>query len=155
MKHLLYLALALIFVASSVACTGKSFVGSPQSRTDAVTKEDLKECSSKMNTTFPESTRPLNIYKVTGWLDDSIYLKIEIDRKDLDALIKNSPFADIELRGDRKYVLKERTLSWWDPEGVIKYKSAQAGLPDAKYLNILLDLDRSETVTVYLQWNET
>jgi hypothetical protein len=155
MKHLQYLALALIFASSSVACTGKSFVGGPQSRTDAVTKEDLIECSSKMHVTFPPSTRPLSISKVTGWLDDAIYLKIEIERKDLDALIKNSPFADIELRSDRRYVLKERSLSWWNPEGVSDYKSAQAALPDAKYLNILLDLDRSETVTVYLQWNET
>lgn len=55
MKHLLYLALVLIFVASSLACTGRSSFGdSGQLRTDAVTEEDLKECSSKMHSLITE-----------------------------------------------------------------------------------------------------
>ena len=108
-----------------------------------------------MHITFPKSTRALKIFKVTGGPDDGIFLKIEIDRKDLDSLIKHSPFASVELRSDRRSVLKDRTLSWWDPDSVRNYRSAQAGLPDARYLNILLDLDRDEAITIYLQWLET
>jgi hypothetical protein len=155
MKHLLCLTLALLFVACSLTCTGRSSSGIPQSRADGVTEEDLKECGSKMHITFPQSTRAVNIDKITGGPDDGIFLKIEIDRKEMDALIKSSPFASVELRSERRYVLKEPTLSWWNPESARNYKSGQAQLPDAKYLNILLDLDGNERVTVYLQWGET
>jgi len=91
-------------------------------------------------------------YRWAGW---RVFLKIEIDRKDLDSLIKHSPFAGRELLSDRRFVLKEPTLSWWDPDSVRNYRSAQAPLPDARYLNILLDLDRDEGITIYLQWGET
>jgi hypothetical protein len=155
MKHSKYLTLALIFVSSSLGCTGRSFGGNQEARAGAVTAEDLRECSSKMQIAFPPSTRALNIMRVTGGPDDAIYLKVEIDRNDLDALIRNSPFASAELRSDRRYVLKERSLSWWDPEGVNNYKSGQVSLPDAKYLNILLDLDSNERIPIYLQWGET
>ena len=120
-----------------------------------MSEEDLKECSSKMHIAFPKSTRALKISKVTGGPDDGIFLKIEIDRKDLEPLIKHSPFAGLELLSDRRFVLKEPTLSWWDPDSVRNYRSAQARLPDARYLNILLDLDRDDGITVYLQWGET
>jgi len=149
MKYLLTFSLALA-VVSALTCTGTL-----QSGSDAVSEEDLKECSSKMGITFPKSTRALNISKVTGGPDDQIFLKIEIDRKDLDSLIKHSPFARLELRSDRRFVLKERTLSWWDPDSVRNYRSAEAPLPDAKYLNILVDLDHEHRIPVYLQWVET
>ncbi len=154
MKYLLSFSLGLA-VVFALTCTGSSFFGTRQSKSDPVSEEDLKECSSKMRITFPKSTRALNISKVTGGPDDQIFLKIEIDRKDLDSLIKHSPFAGLELRSDRRFLLKERTLSWWDPDSVRSYKSAEARLPDAKYLNILLDLDRDESTIVYLQWSET
>jgi len=152
MKYFLAFSLGLAVVS---ALTCRSYSGTLQSRDDSVSAEDLKECSSKMHITFPKSTRALNIYKVTGGPDDGIFLKIEIDRKDLDFLIKNSPFAGQELRSDRRSMLKVRTLSWFDPDSVRNYKSAQAPLPDAEYLNILVDLDRDESTTIYLQWGET
>ena len=153
-KYFLAFSLGLA-VVSALTCAGRSYSGTLQSRDDSVSAEDLKECSSKMHITFPKSTRALNIYKVTGGPDDQIFLKIEIDRKDLNSLIKNSPFAGQELRSDRRFMLKERTLSWFDPDSARNYKSAQARLPDAKYLNILVDLDRDEGTTIYLQWGET
>jgi hypothetical protein len=154
MKYLLSFSLGLA-VVSALTCARRPYSRTLQSSSDLVSEEDLKECSSKMHITFPKSTRALEIYKVTGGPDDGIFLKIEIDRKDLDSLLKLSPFADLELRSDRRFVLKEPTLSWWDPDTVRNYRSAQAGLPDAKYLNILLDLDRNDGITVYLQWGET
>ena len=154
MKYLLSFSLGLA-VVSALTCAGRPSSRTLQSSSDLVSEEDLKECSSKMHITFPKSTRALKISRVTGGLDDGISLKIEIDPKDLDSLIKHSPFAGLELRSDRRFVLKEPTLSWWDPDTVRNYRSAQAGLPDAKYLNILLDLDRDDGITVYLQWGET
>jgi len=153
-KYFLAFSLGLA-VVSALTCAGRPYSGTLQSSSDLVSEEDLKECSSKMHITFPKSTRALKISKVTGGPDDGIFLKIEIDRKDLDSLIKNSPFAGQELRSDRRFVLKDPTLSWWDPDSVRNYRSAQARLPDAKYLNILLDLDRDEINTIYLQWGET
>ena len=154
MKYLLSLSLGLA-VVSALNCAGRPHSGTLQSSSDLVSEEDLKECSSKMHITFPKSTRALKISKVTGGPDDGIFLKIEIDRKDLDSLIKHSPFAGLELLSDRRFVLKEPTLSWWDPDSVRNYRSAEARLPDAEYLFILLDLDRDEAITIYLQWGET
>ncbi len=155
MKYLLAFSVVLAFIVSHLTCTGRSDSGTLKSSSDGVSEEDLKECSSKMHITFPQSTRALDIFKVSGGPDDGIFLKVEIDRKDLDSLIKHSPFTGVELRSDRRYVLKEPTLSWWDSDSVRNYRSAQARLPDAEYLNILLDLDRDERITIYLQWGET
>jgi len=154
MKYLLSFSLGLA-VVSALTCAGRPDSRTLQSSSDLVSEEDLKECSSKMHITFPKSTRALKISRITGGPDDGIFLKIEIDRKDLDSLIKHSPFAGRELLSDRRFVLKEPTLSWWDPDSVRNYRSAQARLPDAKYLNILLDLDRDEDIPIYLQWGET
>jgi len=154
MKYFLSFSLGLAIV-SALTCCGRPYSGTLQSSSDLVSEDDLKECSSKMHITFPKSTRALKIFKVTGGPDDEIFLKIEIDRKDLDSLIKNSPFAGQELRSDRRFVLKEPNLSWWDPDSVRNFRSAQARLPDAEYLNILLDLGRDEVNTIYLQWGET
>ena len=153
MKYLLSFAIGL-GVVSALTCARSPYSRTLQSSDDSVSEEDLKECSSKMHITFPKSTRALKISKVTGGPDDGIFLKIEIDRKDLDSLIKHSPFAGLKLRSDRRSVLNE-SLSWWDPDSVRNYRSAEARLPDAEYLFILLDLDRDEAITIYLQWGET
>jgi hypothetical protein len=153
MKYLLSFAIGLA-VVSALTCARSPYSRTLQSSDDSVSEEDLKECSSKMHITFPKSTRALKISKVTGGPDDGIFLKIEIDRTDLDSLIKHSPFADLKLRSDRRSVLNE-SLSWWDPDSVRNYRSAEARLPDAEYLFILLDLDRDEAITIYLQWGET
>ncbi len=153
MKYLLSFAIGLA-VVSALTCARSPYSRTLQSSDDSVSEEDLKECSSKMHITFPKSTRALKIYKVTGGPDDGIFLKIEIDRKDLDSLIKHSPFAGLKLRSDRRSVLNE-SLSWWDPDSVRNYRSAEARLSDAEYLFILLDLDRDEAITIYLQWGET
>jgi len=153
MKYLLSFAIGLA-VVSALTCARSPYSRTLQSSDDSVSEEDLKECSSKMHITFPKSTRALKISKVTGGPDDGIFLKIEIDRKDLDSLIKHSPFAGLKLRSDRRSVLNE-SLSWWDPDSVRNYRSAEARLPDAEYLFILLDLDRDEAITIYLQWGET
>jgi len=153
MKYLLSFAIGLA-VVSALTCARSPYSRTLRSSDDSVSEEDLKECSSKMHITFPKSTRALKISKVTGGPDDGIFLKIEIDRKDLDSLIKHSPFAGLKLRSDRRSVLNE-SLSWWDPDSVRNYRSAEARLPDAEYLFILLDLDRDEAITIYLQWGET
>jgi len=65
------------------------------------------------------------------------------------------PICGLKLLSDRRFVLNESTLSWWDPDSVRNYRSAEARLPDGEYLFILLDLDRDEAITIYLQWGET
>ena len=123
--------------------------------TGEISEQKLKECGDKMHTEFPSGTRSLNLYEVTGWLDDLIRLKVEIDKKDLDAFIKGSPFSEMELDGHNKYVENETSLPWWKPGYAKQFKSAEAALPDAKYLKILIDLDDETKAIIYLMWMET
>ena len=58
------------------------------------------------------------------------------------------PICGLKLLSDRRFVLNESTLSWWDPDSVRNYRSAEARLPDGEYLFILLDLDRDEAITI-------
>ena len=44
---------------------------------------------------------------------------------------------------------------WWKPDSVKTFQSGQVRLPDAKVLNILIDLDRGDRTTVFLMWFST
>jgi hypothetical protein len=123
--------------------------------TVVITEEQLRACEKKMHVSFPASSQPLGIQEVTGWLDDQLYLKLQIPRQDLESFLRSSPFAGKELRSDRSEMFDDKNLSWWKPESVKNFKPAQAALPDAKYLNILVDLDSNDRIIIYLAWFET
>src|SRR5258705_4003155 len=67
----------------------------------AITKEKLQQYESLMHLTFPASTRALNASEETGGPDDAFFLKVEIDKQDLETFVKNSPFANADLRSDQ------------------------------------------------------
>ena len=120
-----------------------------------VTKEKLQQYQKVMHLTFPAGTRGLNAREATGGPDDMLYLKVEIDREELDSFLEDSPFADANLRSDQKFVGNEKGQTWWRPDDVKTYKSAQVFLPQGEVLNILLDFDQEKKVVIYLMWHET
>ncbi|HEY2976196.1 MAG TPA: hypothetical protein VGJ48_27020 [Pyrinomonadaceae bacterium] len=147
-------AFKFILLMLGIVLHAGCFSHSTQS-TVVITEEQLRACGTKMHVSFPASTQPLGIQEVTGWLDDQLYLKLQIPNQDLESFLRSSPFAGKQLRTDRSEILDDKNLSWWRPESVKKFKSGQAVLPDAKYLKILVDLDSDDKTIIYLAWFDT
>jgi hypothetical protein len=118
-------------------------------------REKLEAIGKVMKLEFPADTKVIGFHEITGWLDDSIYLKVQIPREEVNAFLSRSPFANIALRNDRRFVTEFPEFDWWRSEAVREYKSEQASLPDAKYLDILVDYDRKDIVDIFLVWFET
>ena len=150
-KSCLSIALLLGLVVSS--CRGMG-TGDKEYSEKEITKEMLLKIGEAMQITFPESTRPLNVYNEISGPDDALYLKVEIDPKDLDALISKSPFATAEFRTDETRLQSSYSRKWWNPDDVKNFKSSWVRLPDYNILTILIDLDNAQKPIVYLHWVE-
>lgn len=152
-QKLLVLSIALLlgFVVSS--CRGMG-TGDQEYSEKEITRDMLLKIGRAMQITFPESTHPLNVYNEVSGPDDSLYLKAEIDPKDLDTLIKNSPFATAEFRTDETRLQSSNSRKWWDPSEVKNFKTSWVRLADGNILTILVDLDNAQKPVVYLLWAE-
>jgi len=154
MKTTYYLLiLCLLFLTMDVSCKKMA------SSTTDINKEHQKlaELGRIMHISFPSSARLLD-YKHIHGMDNVILLKIEILREDIRELINSSLFSDKVLRGPEDNPIPQISIigpHWWKVKSVKKWKSGQVRLPDAKYLNILIDLDRQDKTNVYLEWFET
>ena len=142
--------LGLLLCGCATAWSGGRNFAEPE-----VTKEKLQHYEKAMHLTFPASTRGHNAREVTGGPDDVLYLKVEIDKEELDFFLKSSPFADADLRSDQKFVGNEKGQTWWRPDDVKTYKSGQVFLAQGEVLNILLDFDHDKKIVMYLMLHET
>lgn len=107
-----------------------------------------------MHLTFPESTRALNAAYESGGPDDAVYLKVEMAKQDLEAFVKNSPFANANLRSDQSPIQNRQDLPWWNPNGAKTYKARQVILPSNGALHMLVDFDDELKAVVYLTWGK-
>lgn len=134
--------------------------GSPAS-----TEDPLAISAEAMNLTFPPSTRALGYYHVKDPAnrrfeiipgpDDAIWLKIEMDRKDVDSFLAVSPFAGEPLAETDRGTTGPSDQPWWDADRRGRFRSGQATRPQARYLNILIDMDGGERAVIYLEWYTT
>ena len=152
-QKLFVLSIALLLGLVVSACDGVG-TGDKEYAGKDIDKDKLQRYGKLMELTFPESTRPLNSYEEVSGIDDSVYLKVEIDQKDVDTLISKSPFATAELSTDESS-LQSDSREWWDPDSVKDFKSGEVRLPDGTYLRILIDFTHAQKPIVYLQWFET
>jgi hypothetical protein len=107
-----------------------------------------------MSVVLPPSAHPIAVKEFPGW-EDSILMKIEIPRADLDTFLAQSPFATSTFRTDRKYVSQDRDLHWWTVDSVARYRSAYTSFANGSCLLILIDLDNASKAVLYLEWFET
>lgn len=108
-----------------------------------------------MGVEFPSSSVVAGYYYSFG-MDDSIYLRLNIDSDDLKTFLYSSPFKNTELRSDRTYVHSDLDVDWWQPKSTKTFLSGQEVLGGGRYLNILIDTHNNEATTdVYLVWGET
>jgi len=149
-----------VLLACSVAIAVLPGCGNTPSKEDA-----LAVSAENMRLAFPPSTRVLGYYhakdpanrrfEIIPSPDDVIWLKIEIDRKDVQAFLATSPFAGKTLtptdRGIMMGILPGQP--WWDADRPGHFLTGSAESPQARYLNILIDMDGGERAVVYLMWN--
>lgn len=119
-----------------------------------VTRERLQQYEKLMHLTFPESTRALNSAYESGAPDDAVYLKVEMEKRDVETFLKNSPFANAYLRSDQNPIPNRRDLPWWNPDGAKTYKGGNVILPSNGALHMLIDFDDEMKAVVYLTWGE-
>jgi hypothetical protein len=151
-QNLFVLSLALLLGLVISSCGGVG-TGDTEYSEKEINQEMLQRYANLMQLTLPESTRPLNSYEEVSGPDDSVYLKMEIDEKDLDTLISKSPFATAEFRTDET-PLQNGKLKWWNPTDAKNFKSSEVRLEDGIVLRILVDLDNAQKPIVYLLWFE-
>jgi len=109
--------------------------------------------SDKMKVKFPPETSIINIRQLRK-LYGRAWLKVEINRESLQEFIESSPFANNELRDDRRFCVNDPNVPWWDPEKPRNCKSGETHISDIDVLRILVDLDDPNTAIIYLQWLE-
>jgi hypothetical protein len=152
-QKLFVLSIALLLGLVVSSCRGMG-TGDKEYSENEITREMLLKIGKAMQITFPESTRPLNVYNEISGPDDNLYLKAEIDPKDLDTLISKSPFANAEFRTDETRLQSSNRRKWWNPSEVKNFKSSWVRLADGNILTILVDLDNAQKPVVYLLWSE-
>ncbi|MEN3327399.1 MAG: hypothetical protein V7638_2206 [Acidobacteriota bacterium] len=152
-QKLFVLSIALLLGLVAVSCRGMG-TGDTEYSENEITREMLLKIGKTMQITFPESTHPLNVYNEISGPDDNLYLKAEIDPKDLDTLISKSPFATAEFRTDETRLQSSNRRKWWDPDRVKNFKSSWVRLADGNILTILVDLNNAQKPVVYLLWSE-
>ena len=108
-----------------------------------------------MQVQFPDDTKVLGLLEDRGGIDRAIYLKVEFAAKELKEFINKSPFAASNLSTRDRSVSDLKEVSWWKPESVKTFQSGQERLPDAKVLNVLIDLGKGDKTIVFLMWFST
>lgn len=152
-QKLIVLSIALLLGLVVSSCAGMG-TGDKEYSEKEITGEMLLKIGKAMQITFPESTHPLNVYDEISGPDDSLYLKAEIDPKDLDTLISKSPFAKAVFRTDETRLQSSNRRKWWNPSEVKNFKTSWVRLADGNILTILIDLDNAQKPVVYLLWSE-
>ncbi len=105
---------------------------------------------------FPPSFILLNYKYINGFLDDSLFLKFQIKKEDLETFIKSSPFANEKLSNNQiPNSLRFHNYTWWQINDAKKYLAKEIWLPNAEILATLIDLDNPELITIYLCWGQT
>jgi hypothetical protein len=126
-----------------------------QAPNEQVSSLKLKQIGKIMQVQFPDDTKVLGLLEDRGGIDRAIYLKVEFAAKELKEFINKSPFAASNLSTRDRSVSDLKEVSWWKPESVKTFQSGQERLPDAKVLNVLIDLGKGDKTIVFLMWFST
>ena len=114
-----------------------------------------------MGLAFPSTTRFL-LYRralegpnLMFGPDDAIHLKIELPSGAAATFLAGHPLS--EARWDAAVSQVQDVPDWpdWRPSRAQTFRSTQIALPEGEFLNVLVDEDDPEQVTVYLEWFQT
>lgn len=126
-----------------------------------ITRTQQARAAASMGLAFPSTPRFL-LYRralegpsLMFGPDDAIQLKIELPAAAAAAFLAARPLS--EARWDTAVSQVHDVPDWpdWRPSRVRMFRSTQIALPEGEFLNVLVDEDDPEQVTVYLEWFQT
>ena len=147
----------LLVAATAVGCNSSS---GPVLAPNVTAAQQRSACES-MGFSFPLETQFLLYHRASdepGLLpapDDSVHLKVELPSAVAMKMLSEAPFASAKWQATVREVRDVPDWKVWKPSDVKKFRSAQIPLPNAQYLNVLVDEDREERTILYLMWFET
>jgi hypothetical protein len=129
----------------------------PTERSDSpVTAAQIVECSQHMGIYFSTNTIPLGYKKMTGGMDDALFLKVRIPHNEVGAFIAASPLAR-ESFDELAALPGANSLApwWWNFMRKRQVRYGQTSLPKGEALHMLIDPESESSVIVYLVWHQT
>jgi hypothetical protein len=126
-------------------------LGCGQATVTKPTAAQLADFSTNAAISLPASAQPIGWSESRG-MDNAFWLQVKMPTKDLQTFLENSPFKNAVLETNQYGIYKfERLL----PIPPTRYRRGEQELPNARFLNILLDESNDTNVVVYLMWHET
>lgn len=142
------LVVTLLIVALICGCGSKEPIGE---MTDDVTLAEVEPHAEKMHCTIPSGATVLGLW-TQQVPTESVRLKLEMNERDLQSLLDNSPFKGKALTGADSAAFGPN-VQWWDPG---KVEMIQIGhMPiDGRSSEVNLGVAKSENgkLLVYLVW---
>ena len=137
-------ALAVLAVAPvSPACKSKARQGMSEQR-----HETLESVSKEIAVTFPAGAKLIGVHREKG-IDDWVAVKAEISAVDWPGFLAGTPIdPSLFSPGERGMLGPDE--GFWDPHKAKNLRTAQAGLPNARVLNIGYDDSRGSVFVVYV-----
>ena len=120
-----------------------------------VTPQQQATAARAMGLTFPPATKFLFYLRESGGPDVAILLKVEVPTAAMPGFLASPAFAGTAWSQDDRSVSDVSDWPAWRPSKAVKFRSDQLSLPNAEYLNVLIDDDRPETKVIFLQWFQT
>lgn len=116
----------------------------------------LKDAEKLMQLKLPPSARAVAWTHGSAVGDYGIHLKVEIAPTDLQALVQDSPFANMVLSSKEHNFYDGVGGSWWDDGATAQqFLFSETDLPKGRqypdrHLQIMVDMDREDIYVVYL-----
>lgn len=86
-------------------------------------------------------------------MDDGLWLQVRMPARDLQTFLDASPFRGAKLANNNPYAV--HTFRAFLPTPPVRYRSGSQELPNARFLNMLIDESDTTDAVVYLMWHET
>jgi hypothetical protein len=132
-----------------------ALVGCTQGSKPGITKPtaaQITEFTRNATITLPTSAQPVGWREERG-MDDALWLQLRIPRGDVRGLLDASPFRSSKFNtNDNALVFKFQDFL---PTPPVRYRCAEQQLPNARFLNIIIDESDATNAVVYLMWHET
>lgn len=126
-----------------------------------VSIDQQRYAADSMSISFPPETQFLLYYRASDepsrlpGPDDAVHLKIELPVAAAAKFLSMRPFADADWSTKSSTVHDVPNWKEWSPTSAKTFRSSQIALPKGQALNILVDEDGLNKITMYLVWFET
>ncbi len=132
-----------------------ALLGCGRSSTPVITTPtavQVAEFTRNTGITLPASAQPIGWRESRG-MDDALWLQVRMPATEVATFLASSPFRTAKLETNAQPRLYEFQDFWQNPPQ--QHRSGQESLPNAQFLNIVIDDSDATNAVVYLMWHET